>query len=77
MGGKVIMSALANRDGRQVLREAKQIAQDNGYFVVTRYDKGGEFYLLYRRCEPNNVFVGKRKGITAIYKLVTSATNFK
>lgn len=54
------------RDPRQVLKEAKQIALDHGMFVVERPGT----YLLYREEKPANVFIGKRGSVEGIRALV-------
>lgn len=48
------------------LYEARQIAKSKGYIVVV---KPFEF-MLFRRAEPKNVFVGKRTTAKAMLKLV-------
>lgn len=58
------------------LKHAKQIAKDGGCFIVECGNIESRFYLLYRECQPRNVFVGKRSSIDGILKLAKVATNF-
>jgi hypothetical protein len=53
-------------------KQAKQIAQDHGLFIV---DKPGD-YRLYRKMALRIVFIGKRSTPEALYTLVCKATNF-
>ncbi len=64
------------RDPRQVLREAKTIAESHGCFVAEKRDRTGVFYLLYRRTEPNNTLIGRRATPAGIRSLVCKACNF-
>ena len=57
---------------QQQFKEAQQIARDHGMFVV---DKGGD-YLLYRRTQPANTYIGKRSSAAGIRALVCKAANF-
>lgn len=57
------------------LIHAKVTARESGYFIAERIDRGILHYLLYRVADPRNVFVGKRKSISGIVKLVKDVTN--
>jgi hypothetical protein len=57
---------------QQQLKEAKQIAQDHGCFVV---EKGKE-YQLYRRLATRNAYIGKRSTPAALRSFVCKVTNF-
>jgi hypothetical protein len=65
------------------LGHCKQIARDNGHFVVEKpiVDTSGHRvsteYLLYRQALPKNVFVGKRQGINDLLSLIKKATGYK
>jgi hypothetical protein len=61
------------RNPIQVIKEAKQIAQDHGCFVA---EKGGEF-LVYRKTFDRNVFVGKCKAPERLRSLVCRVTGFR
>lgn len=63
------------RDPRQVLKEARQIAQDHNCFVAEKRDSKGTTYLLYRKTELPT-YVGRRSSITGLHSLVCKACNF-
>lgn len=65
------------------LNEAKQIARSHNCFVMERIErvlsKEGGFvnqtsWILYRLGEPRNTYLGKRKTIAGIIRLVKQAT---
>ncbi len=64
------------RDPRQLVREAKQIAKDHGLFVVEKPDAKGIRYLLYRAQHPHNVCVGRSGSPQGIRDLVCRVANF-
>ncbi len=67
----------SQRDPRQTLKEAKQIALDHGLFVVEKADRAGMTqYLLYRCTPPNNTYVGRRATPAALRSLVCKAANY-
>lgn len=57
---------------QQQFKQAQQIAQDHGLFVV---DKAGT-YFVYRRTPIHNTFVGKRSTVSGLHTLVCKAANF-
>ena len=61
-----------NHNPIQQLTEAKQIARDFGMFIV---EKAGS-YLLYRRCTPKNIYLGKR-GTTATLRAFVERCAYK
>jgi len=54
----------------QAFREACRIASDNGMFVV---EKPGR-YLLFRKAQPKNVFVGSRSDVAEFRRFVEKAS---
>ena len=56
----------------QVIKEAKQIAHDHGCFVV---EKAGRF-LVYRKTQTRNVYLGYRSEPAALRAYVCQVTNF-
>lgn len=67
----------SQRDPRQTLKEAKQIALDHNMFVVEKADRAGMTkYLLYRRTTPHNTLVGRRATPDALRSLVCKAANY-
>lgn len=66
------------RDPRQVLKEAKQIAQDHSMFVAECKDGKGETeYVLYRKCPHGNERIGKRSSVDGIRHFVCKCANFR
>lgn len=66
----------STRDPRQVLKEARQIAQDHGCFISEKSDKAGTTtYLLYRKTTPPT-YVGRRTSVTGLHSMVCKACNF-
>lgn len=65
----------STRDPRQVLKEARQIAQDHGCYVSEKQSGGTTTYLLFRKTEPPT-FVGKRTTIPGLHSMVRRACNF-
>lgn len=66
----------SQRDPRQIVKEAKQIALDHGLFVVEKADRGVTQYLLYRNTPPNNTYIGRRATPAALRSLVCKAANY-
>lgn len=67
----------AQRDPRQTLKEAKQIAAENGLFVVEKADRAGMTqYLLYRETPPKNTYIGRRATPAALRSLVRKAASY-
>lgn len=66
---------MPSRNPIQLLKEAKQIAQDHGMFVVERKGKDTE-YLLFRALTPRNAFLGKRSSVSGIRSLVAKCADF-
>ena len=56
----------------QKLKEAKQIAHDYGLLIVEKADA----YLVYRKMETRNVFIGKRGTPEALRSFVCKTANF-
>lgn len=56
------------------LKHAKMIAKQGGCFIVERGGYDNKEFLLYRECQPRNVFVGKRSTVDGILSLVKKAT---
>ena len=52
----------------QQYKEAKQIARDHGMFF---FEKNGR-YILYRECQPRNVYLGYRTDIGDFRRFVES-----
>jgi len=65
------------RNPLQVIKEAKQIARDHGYFVVEKADPKGTRYLVYHKLFDRNECVGSRFSVASLHKLVCKVTNFK
>lgn len=65
------------RDPRQVLREAKTIAESHGCFVAEKRDDAGTYYLLYRKTPPHNTYIGRRATPAGLRSLVCKACNFR
>lgn len=63
---------MVQRNPLQVLKEAKQIAQDHAMFVVERSGK----FLLYRVGKPNNIYVGSRASVTGLRSFVARCAKF-
>jgi hypothetical protein len=63
------------RNPRQVLKEARQIAQDHNCFVAERQNGGSTTYMLFRKTEPPT-FVGKRTSIAGLHSMVRKACDF-
>ena len=59
------------------LRHAKMIAKEGGCFIVEKGGYDNKEFLLYRECQPRNVFVGKRSTVEGILSLTKKATNFE
>ena len=59
------------------LRHAKMIAKEGGCFIVEKGGCDNKEFLLYRECQPRNVFVGKRSTVEGILSLTKKATNFE
>ena len=59
------------------LRHAKMIANEGGCFIVEKGGYDNKEFLLYRECQPRNVFVGKRSSVEGILSLTKKATNFE
>lgn len=57
---------------QQQFKQAQQIAQDHGLFVV---EKAGT-YLVYRRTPIHNTFIGKRSTVSGLRTLVRKAANY-
>ena len=57
------------------LRYAKMIAKEGGCFIVEKGGYDNKEFLLYRECQPRNVFVGKRSTVEGILSLTKKATN--
>lgn len=51
------------------LRHAKMIAKEGGCFIVEKGGYDNKEFLLYRECQPRNVFVGKRSTVEGILSL--------
>jgi hypothetical protein len=65
----------STRDPRQVLKEARQIANDHNCFVSEKQSAGSTTYLLYRRTSPPTL-VGRRSTPTGLRTLVCKACNY-
>lgn len=57
----------------QQFKEARQIAHDHGPFVVEK----GERYLLYRKQQPTNIYLGARANPEALRAFVCKVANFR
>lgn len=67
----------SQRDPRQIVKEAKQIALDHGLFVVEKPDSAGVTqYLLYRNTPHKNTYIGRRATPAALRSLVCKAANY-
>lgn len=62
----------AARNPIQVIKEAKQIANDHGCFVA---EKGGRFHV-YRKTPSRAVWLGSRGTPDALRSFVCRVTNF-
>ena len=60
----------------QQFKEAKQIAEDHGLFVVEKAGAKATEYQLYRRMATRSVFIGKRSTPEGLRTLVCKVTNF-
>ena len=58
------------------LKHAKAIAKEGGCFIIEKGGYDDKVYILYRECQPRNVFVGKRSSVEGILSLTKKATNF-
>lgn len=65
------------RNPLQVLKEAKQIALDHGCFVYEKRDPKGTRYLVYRKLQTRNVYLGQRFTVTKLRSFVCKVTGFK
>ena len=61
------------RNPLQVLKEAKQIAKDNGCFIQ---EKAGKYHV-YRATQPKPTYLGNRGDVAALRSLVCRVTGFK
>lgn len=59
---------MAQQTPIRAIKEAKQMARDNGMFVV---EKSGRF-ILYRQATPSNVYLGFRSDVAAFRRFVES-----
>jgi hypothetical protein len=59
------------------LKHAKMIAKEGGCFILEKGGYDDKEFLLYRECQPRNVFVGKRSCVEGILSLTKKATNFE
>ena len=57
------------------LKHAKMIANEGGCFIVEKGGYDNKEFLLYRECQPRNVFIVKRSTVEGILKLTKKATN--
>ena len=53
----------------QKMHYARAIAKETNCFIVEQWEKGLKVYLLYRRGEFKNYFIGKRRSVTGILSL--------
>lgn len=64
------------RNPIQILKEAKQIARDNGCFVVEKASPKGTRYLVYRCLKTRNEYIGARIDVNDLRSFVCKVTNF-
>lgn len=68
---------MKQRDGRQQVVEAKQIASDYGLLLVEKTYAKQTGYLLYRKTAARLVFLGRRSTPKGIRSLVTKCAGFR
>lgn len=69
---------MVNRDPRQLVKEAKQIARDHGMRVAECQTKTGTNYVLYRSLpHQGDIRLGKRSTPDGIRRFVADAAGFR